>query len=324
MNEFVTNRHIEFETPTEVIFDLVKRATSQEPVRRAKIVRGYENEVYYVETRQSAFIVKIRRFGEVGFQQEAWAMERCREAGAPVSEVLLVDTIQSDGKLFEAMVQRRILGQPLNDVLWRLEKPALDKVIRQVGEILGCIHHSVQVEGFGRRHADGTWDFSTWERIMASAVRNLCSEKAHILHAGFSEQEFEFMMEMLQKCRDEFPCHKPVLCHGDFEPDHIFVDEHLKVSGVIDFGQFQGGPPILDFIHLSFVQPELDLEPFKSGYPDRGLIEDRFDRRLHLHRLGFLMGCVAYTTRIGDGDADKTPDASGQLKNTLKALRRWI
>lgn len=40
MNEFVQNRHLEFETPAEVIFDLVKQATGQEPVRRTKVVRG--------------------------------------------------------------------------------------------------------------------------------------------------------------------------------------------------------------------------------------------------------------------------------------------
>ena len=324
MNEFVQNRHMEFETPAEVIFALVKRATSQEPVRRAKIVRGYENEVYSVETRQqAAYIVKIRRFGEVTFQQEAWAMERCREAGAPVSEVLLVDTIQSGGKSFDAMVQRSAFGQPLNEILWKLKRSDLDKVLHQVGEVLGCIHN-VQVEGFGRRQADGTWDFPTWESIVASALRNISPKKEHILQAGFSEREFEFMIEMLQKYPDEFPCHRPVLCHGDIEPDHIFIGENLKVSGIIDFGQFQGGPPILDFIHLSFVQPELDLEPIKSGYPDRKLIENRFNRRLHLQRLGFLMGCVAYTVMMGDEDVDKTPDASGQLKKTLEALRRWI
>ncbi len=320
----IQNRHKGFETPAEVIFDLVKRATSQEPVRRAKIVRGYENEVYYVETRQAAaFIVKIRRFGTVPFHQEAWAMKRCREAGVPVSEVLLVDMVESNGELLEAMVQCRALGQRLNDVLWRLDKPALDSVLHQVGEVLGCIH-SVQVEGFGRRHADGTWDFSTWEPIMASAVRNIGQKKEHILQAGFSEQEFELMMTMLQKYLDEFPCHRPVLCHGDIEPDHIFIGEDLNISGVIDFGQFQGGPPILDFIHLSFVQPELDLEPIKIGYPDKALIENRFDRRLYLQRLAFLMGCVAHTIMMGDEEVDKTPDASGQLKNTLEALRRWI
>jgi hypothetical protein len=36
------------------------------------------------------------------------------------------------------------------------------------------------------------------------------------------------------------------------------------------------------------------------------------------------MGCVAHTVMMGDGEVDKTPDASGQLKNTLEVLRRWI
>ena len=319
MNEFVQNRHMEFETPVEVIFDLIKRATGQKSVDLTKIVRVYENEVYHVETCQAAFIVKIRRCGEVELWQEAWAMDRCREAGVPAPEVLLVDAIQSDGKSFEAMVQRKTLGQPLNDILWSLEKPALDDILRQVGEILGRIHR-IQVEGFGRRCADETWTFPTWERSIASSVRSRGRTREYILQAGFSEREFELMIEMLEQYPNEFPCRQPVLCHGDIEPDHIYIDEEQAIAGVIDFGQFQGGSPILDFIYLSFLQPKLDLEPLKRGYPDRELVEDGFDRRLHLHRLEFLIGCVAHTIMMGDENVDKTPDATGQLWKTLEAL----
>ena len=324
MNAFVRNRHREFEAPAEVVFDLVKRATGREPVGRTKIVRGYENEVYCVETRRGgAYIVKIRRLGEVALHQEAWAMERCREAGVPVPEVLLVDRVRFEGKPFEAMVQSRAVGQPLTDVRGVLGKPVLDSVLHRVGEILGCIH-SVQIEGFGRRQADGRWDSATWESIAASVVRKRESNKAYLLQAGFSAREFDFMMGMLRKYPDTFPCRRPVLCHGDIEPDHILIGEDQKVSGVIDFGQVQGAPPILDFIYLSFMLPERDLEPVKRGYPDRTFVEDRFDLRLHLHRLEFLMGCVAHTVMMGDKEVDKTPDASGQLRRTLEALQRWM
>ena len=223
----------------------------------------------------------------------------------------------------EVMVQTRAIGEKLNDVLRKLEKPDFDRILLQVGEVLGRVH-SIQVEGVGRRHADGTWDFPIWEQMMTSEARNIGCTKEYIIQAGFSEREYNFMVEMLDKRRDEFPCHQPVLCHGDFEPDHILVDENLKVSGVIDFGQIQGGPPILDFMFFSLAQPELTLGPIRSGYPERELTEDRFDRQLNLYRLGFLMGCLAHITKMGNKDADKTPDVSGQLKKTLEALKHGL
>ena len=321
MNKFVLKLHEEFETPAEVLFDLVKRATSEDPIGAEKIVGGYENEVYKVITRQANYAVRIRRLGNVEFQHEAWALESCRKAGVSVPEVLLLDTIQSGEEPLEAMVQNWINGRPLNDFLSKIATQDLDRILHQIGELLAGIH-TVSVEGVGRRHAEGLWDFSTWDQMMASQARDRDSIKKYILQAGFSERDFETMAQMLQQSDEEFPCLHPVLCHGDFDPQHIFVDEYLNVSGVIDFGQIQGGPPILDFMFFSLAQPKMDLTPIVSGYPNQETqIKDRFERRLNMCRLEFLMGCVAHITKTGDADADKTPDAPGQLKKTLEILK---
>jgi len=321
MNKFVQKLHEEFETPIEVLFDLVKRATNEDPIGVERIVGGYENEVYKVATRHANFAVRIRRLGNVGFQHEAWAIDSCHRAGVPVPEVLLVDTIQSGEKPLEAMVQNWIAGRPLDDVLGEIAQRDLDRILHQIGELLAGIH-SIPVEGVGRRHAEDHWDFSTWDQMTASQAQNRDSKKEYILQADFSEQDFEAMLQLLRQNDEEFPCSHPVLCHGDFDPQHIFVNENLNVSGVIDFGQIQGGPPILDFMFFSLARPEMDLTPILSRYPDpENQVEDRFERRLNMCRLGFLMGCVAHITKTGDVDADKTPDAPGQLKKTLEILR---
>lgn len=52
-----------------------------------------------------------------------------------------------------------------------------------------------------------------------------------------------FMIDMIKRYRDEFPCRQPVLNHGDYLPGHIFVDEALRITGVIDFGMYEGSPP---------------------------------------------------------------------------------
>ena len=49
------------------------------------------------------FIVKIRRLGELGFEQEAWRMGACRAVGVPMSEVLLLDRIQDGEGILEVI-----------------------------------------------------------------------------------------------------------------------------------------------------------------------------------------------------------------------------
>ena len=322
MNRFVSDRHKEFRTPRDVVNDLVEQATGERPGHLKRIARGYENEVYEVQLPHAGSImVRIRRWGAMDFRQEVWAIEKCREAGLPVPEILLVDNLPSDRKQLQAMVQRKADGRPLSDVMRKLSKPGLDHILSRLGEILGRIH-SIKVEGFGRRQSSGTWDYQSWEESTAATERQIASETAYLLHAGISEREVDFMLDMLRRYREEFPCRQPVLCHGDLDPDHVFVNQDLDITSVIDFGQFQGGSPMSDFIYMSFLKPELDLAPLKNAYPDRNLIESRFDRRLHLHRLTYLMACVAYITKIDNDEADKTPDAMGHLLRTVEILKR--
>ncbi|NIP26422.1 MAG: aminoglycoside phosphotransferase family protein, partial [Phycisphaerae bacterium] len=156
------------------------------------------------------------------------------------------------------MVQRKLPGTALSDRQKSLTQQELQAVFRQAGEILSKIH-SIKVNGFYKRQADGSWDFATWQKVMISALKDRAAEKTFILASGFSEIEFNVMLGLLKKYKDEFACDQPVLCHGDFLPDHIFVDDHLVISGIIDFGEFQGGPPIHDFARLSFEHPEINL-----------------------------------------------------------------
>ena len=41
-----------------------------------------------------------------------------------------------------------------------------------------------------------------------------------------------------------------MLLHGDFTPQHLLFDDALTLSGIIDFGDFQGGTPMVDLNEL--------------------------------------------------------------------------
>ena len=109
-------RHAAYTTPESIIFALVQRATGQRAVARERVVRGYQNEVYFVTTdRAQEFVVRIRRHSEVSFVQEAWAMDQCRATGVPVPDVLLVDQITEPAWAGEVMVEQKIEGHVLRD-----------------------------------------------------------------------------------------------------------------------------------------------------------------------------------------------------------------
>src|SRR3712207_6455761 len=106
-SEIVRQRHAAYRTPGRVLFGIVQEATGQRAERFEKIVRGYDNEVYGVTMRRGrSFIVRSRRHGEISFREEAWALEQCRRAGAPVPEVCLLTTRLLGDAPREVMVQR--------------------------------------------------------------------------------------------------------------------------------------------------------------------------------------------------------------------------
>lgn len=297
--DFITQRHAAYHFPQSLIFDLIHQVTGDEPIDQEKLVRGYDNEVYAIQTRQgSEYIVRIQQHGEIGFAEEQWAIEHCRAVGVPAPEICYVGalTVGDQGK--SVMVQRRIPGRPLTEVYGTLKPTELAHVFRQVGAVLSKMH-SIQVGGFYQRHSDGSWDFPDWASIDQANRRDRTAERPQLLAAGLHEAEIDALFAITL---DQAPPveRQPVLCHGDLEPDHLFVDVDLTLTGVIDFGQFQGGLPIVDFARLSLDCSPAEMAWVQEGYTNKAFLADNFDQRLRRERLNFLSGYLAHCVRIAD------------------------
>src|SRR2546423_2358327 len=209
---YLESRHAAFSTSEEVVFDAVRRATKQTPVSRRKVVKGNDGEVYFVTTAQGCeFVVKIDRSGS-GLEEEAWALTTSREAGVPVAEVLLVTRLEHDEPSIELMVQSKVPGQPLAELLHQLEAEQQQNVLSQMGQVLAQLH-AIRTQGFYKRHADGSWDFRHWARFMEVAVRDRATERQWVLKAGLSDDDFSFILHAIERYGREFKCDAPVLCH---------------------------------------------------------------------------------------------------------------
>jgi aminoglycoside phosphotransferase (APT) family kinase protein len=315
-NDFIQARHAHFALAESSIDQLVRQATGQEPVRRARIVRGRNNEVHVVATdQQEQFVVRILRHSEVSLQQEAWAIEQCRAQGVPVPEVLWVGSVVEGSRSVETMVQRRAAGQALSVLQPDLDRQQLESAYAQAGEALSRIH-AVSAGGFYRLRANGCWDFPNWEQLMTSHLSNRTAEAPEWTRCGFTPQEIQVVIESIERYAAEFRCDDPVLCHGDFHPEHLIFTDDLQLSAVIDFGDFLGGPPVHDFAVMKMVAPEADPRWLLAGYGDAGESLDRFWVRLLLHQVGMQAGYLAYEFKEGD------PKRAAQMADGLQTLLR--
>lgn len=297
--DFIHQRHAAYQTPPSLIFDLIQKATGDEPTNLEKLVHGYDNEVYAVGTRQGRdYMVRIQQHGDTGFAEEQWAIEHCRAVGVPAPEIVYVGALTIGDQRKQVMVQRRVPGRPLAEVYATLKPADLAHVFRQVGAMLSEMH-SIPVGGFYKLNPGDVWDFPDWESIDQANRRDRTAERPQLLAAGLHEAEIDalFAITLDQPPPAE---RQPVLCHGDLGFDHIFVDTNLTLSGVIDFGQFQGGLPIVDFARLSLDCSPAELVWVQEGYANKAFLADNFDQRLRRERLNFLAGYLAHCVRIVD------------------------
>ncbi|MEQ4207347.1 aminoglycoside phosphotransferase family protein [Actinopolymorpha sp. B9G3] len=306
-------QHAQTSTPRSVLTELVRRAVGAGTDRVDRIVEGYSNEVYRVRCAdEQDVVVRILRFddGDLATSSagEAGAIKSARAASVPAPEILLQDTVRIDDSEFPVMVQRTVPGRPLGEVINRLSQQQRHDVLAEIGGLIARIN---------RIHVDDERD---WPTAMAAELAARHAARDRILAGGFSALQFDRMLDLLEGYVRDFPCAQWVLCHGDLGPKHIFVTgdgrdgEAVRVSGIIDFGDWQPGAPVHDLAVLRVRGPQLDLLPLLAGY---GAPADRTHRRqLDLHTL--IIALDSFEFGVAEDD-QACVERSGHLIRTLIA-----
>jgi Ser/Thr protein kinase RdoA (MazF antagonist) len=310
---FGARYHAAFDTPEATVFEMVLRATGKRARSRRRVF-GATNEVYTVIAEDAAkYLVKIRRDAASSLASEAWAAGRYREAGVPTPEVLLVDRGEQGGEEF--MVQALAEGRCMEEMLDGLRPDERISLWLRAGLILARMH-SVEVDGFGCRNPDGTWEFPTWQADMDAALRAGAAERPWVLETGLTDQELDEILRLATRYREEFDCLRPVLCHSDFIPEHLFVDAELRISGVVDFGDCCGNHPVHDFAVMG--DEEEGGARAAEGYAEERPLPERLQERRQLHRLLLELRCMARLVRLGH---PLVPQHVQWLRELLKWLR---
>lgn len=298
-------------TPPRVLADLVRRATHSDLARVDRIMEGYSNEVYRVHCADGQeVIIRILRFDDdtssAAAAGEARAIGCARAAGVPAPEVLLLDTVRVDGAQFPAMVQRAVPGRPLAEIIERLTERQRHEVLAELGGLIARIN-GIKIE-----------EECDWPTAMAAELADWAADRDKIISGGFSASQVDRILDLLEEYVQGLRSAPGVLCHGDLSPKHVFVTGDardgaaVRVSGIIDFGDWQPGLPVHDLAVLRVRDPRLDLPPLLAGY---GTADDEtYRRQLDLHTLIIALGSLAFGVTENDHSCI---ERTGRLIRTL-------
>ncbi len=298
-------------TPRSMLADLVRRATHSDLDGVDRILEGYSNEVYRVRcTDAQDVIVRILRFDDdttsAASAGEAWAIGSARAAGVPAPEVLLLDTVRVDGAEFPAMVQRTVPGRPLSKIIDRLSERQRHEVLAELGGLTARIN-GIQVD-----------EVCDWPTVIATEVAAHAANRDKIISGGVPASQFDRILNLLGEYVRETRPAPGVLCHGDLSPKHVFVTgdgnegSAVRVSGIIDFGDWQSGLPVHDLAVLRVRDPRLDLRPLLAGYGPPAA--ETYRRQLDLHTLIIALDNLAFGVAEND---QSCVERMGRLIRTL-------
>lgn len=293
-NPFQEEFHAAFSAPRDLLVAFVERKMGAQVTGLERVTQGYVNEVYYADLASSErVVVRVRRRGVTSFASEGWALEAAHRAGVPVPEVYALETLEAEGGL-EVMLLSLVPGRPLGELWSDLGETERRLATGRIGGVLRALH--AEVGGWGRRFDDGSWEFATWRERAEAEVRGREADVPVLREAGLAEAETDALMTIVGTMLDRDEA-TPVLCHGDLGMDHLFVDEALNPTGVIDFGAWRGGPTDLDAAVLTMYHSDAPLAWLGGEYES-----DEARRRVISERLAVGMGFLAHDLRVGNAD----------------------
>lgn len=197
-------------------------------------------------------------------EREAYAL--ARRAGLPAPELLWFDTSRQVAP-YDVMVARRLPGENLQASWPTLSPSAREALAYQAGEALATLH-TISLLRWGATH-DEEPRFARWD-LCARAMLDGFLDEARACEAMTEAQasQAEALLDAASPTLAQLT--RPVLVHGDFHLGNVLHHEG-QISAVLDFEWSLAGPPALDLMTLSRIEPHVPgaLAPLRAGYANR-------------------------------------------------------
>lgn len=291
-----------FRTPPAIIDEIVRKATGSSPTEKQRIIKGEANEVHAVKIDSSReVIVRIsrEREAESRFQSERWAIEQAAKVDVPVPRVLLVESLQLEGKSVGISVEERLPGVPLDELAKYTSDEDLAEILQRAGTLLSRVH-SVKTEGFGEIDKRGRGEHASIAGIFSEGNLSEQVLLAAAQSASLDPRILKRALHILQEFQNSCPPVSPHLLHGDFGPKHLLI-ERGKITGIIDFENARSGDPLQEFANWHFFfENRYPIEPLKKGYSDKSVFGGDFERRFFVWRLVIGLSSLVYYLAEGN------------------------
>jgi aminoglycoside phosphotransferase (APT) family kinase protein len=290
---FLIKKHSAFKTPDKVIDSVVKKSSGSVPVSKKRLIAGEVNEVYDIKTQDGReLIVRISHGSNSDFEQEQWAIKRCRQIGVPVPEILSLESLSVNEKPLSILIERKISGESLN-ILQNRSSKGLERIVNEAGKILAKIH-IVSTKKFGKINKNGEGKYQTLADSILK-VRNIKKKLLGIAQKVDLKTKFiTGAIDIIENNQRLYKETTPHLVHGDFTPDHILVKAG-RVVGILDFENCRSGDSVADFAWWDFFWGKrLPTDWLKKGYQKVGKLGQNYETKLHLHRLSARLWLLDY------------------------------
>jgi len=186
------------------------------------------------------------------------------------------------------MLREMVIGKPLSEVL--INRDDHHSLIEASGQVLAHIHQTeMSSKGFVNEHLE--------------------VEEVNI----FSQEEFDTLLSILMKHHlltekelsylrnipiDELFAIKPyVLCHADYHPNHIIIEQN-KIVSIIDLEWMCAAMPFDDLatfhIFLKFLKQSHYIKDFYNGYEKIRKIDTHYFKHMDVYILYRLLTMVGY------------------------------
>lgn len=307
---------------TRPVRDLITSHADSEVVRQLHDVPPHE--VYEVRVNGTRAVCKLDAHPEGDATTEGWVTRYAnRNTSLPVPAVLTV----GDGYFLAEWLDG--VPEELDDD----EEPALDGWLRAAGAGLATLHEETSFETTGLPDAgeDGlaVESHETWADTV---VAFLARRRDYLESFGYADAAGA-TIEFVEAHPEAFAVPgDPVLCHGNYLPDHVGVEDAPagrhgadEVTALIDFEHALVAPGEYDYWRAAlplFVSPasatdEEAEERFRAGYESVRPLPSGFDDRRELY---LLVNSVSYLRSLFLQDQH----GPAETERRAEAIREYV
>lgn len=184
--------------------------------------------------------------------------------------------------------------------------------------------NAIEVEGFGWLRRDGLPGLRAELASYADfLVSDLPGRWPGWLAGAFTAAELQALQAVADQERQR-PVPRAHLVHGDFDTTHIWIDDHGRYAGIIDFGEMRGADRHFDLghflLHDRAARSVPLFEDFLAGYAEAAALAG--DHRELIRRSAIMSGLRQLSLWLGPGRND--PPASDRARLRAAQLRNLL